>query len=74
MEADTLVILTDQLGLHRSDPRKNPDSPVVSEAYAHDEELNSMAGGSSGALGQGGMATKINAGRLAARSGASTLL
>ena len=74
VEADTLVILTDQLGLHRSDPRKNPDAPVVSEAYAHDDELNTMAGGSSGALGQGGMATKVNAGRLAARSGASTII
>jgi len=74
VEADTLVILTDQLGLHRSDPRKNPDAPVVSEAYAHDEELSIMAGGSAGALGQGGMATKVNAGRLAARSGASTII
>jgi len=74
VEADTLVILTDQLGLHRSDPRKNPGSPVVPEAYAHDKELDAMAGGSSGALGQGGMATKINAGRLAARSGASTII
>lgn len=74
VEADSLIILTDQLGLHRSDPRKNPDAPVVSEAYAHDEALSAMAGGGSGVLGQGGMATKVNAGRLAARSGASTVI
>ncbi len=72
--ADSLVILTDQKGLYDADPRSNPDATLVSEARAGDERLDVMAGGSAGALGRGGMATKVRAARLAARSGASTVI
>lgn len=71
--ADTLVILTDQQGLHREDPRSVPDAPLISEAMAADPALLDMAGGS-GSLGRGGMRTKITAARLAARSGACTII
>src|SRR5690606_1591867 len=71
--ADTLVILTDQKGLHESDPRSNPDAALISEAMADDSRLLQMAGGS-GSLGRGGMITKIRAARLAARSGARTII
>lgn len=71
--ADTLVILTDQKGLHESDPRSNPDAALIAEAMAEDSRLLQMAGGS-GSLGRGGMITKITAARLAARSGARTII
>lgn len=71
--ADTLVILTDQKGLHEVDPRSNPDAPLISEAMAEDSRLLQMAGGG-GSLGRGGMITKITAARLAARSGARTII
>lgn len=74
VEADGLIILTDQLGLFDKDPRKNPDARLVTERYAGDRELNAMAGGSAGALGRGGMQTKLRAARLAARSGAFTVI
>jgi len=71
--ADTLVILTDQQGLHEADPRTQPDAPLIREAMADDSRLQAMAGGS-GSLGRGGMLTKITAARLAARSGARTII
>lgn len=71
--ADTLVILTDQQGLHEADPRTQPDAPLIKEAMAEDERLLAMAGGS-GSLGRGGMLTKVTAARLAARSGARTII
>lgn len=71
--ADTLVILTDQQGLHEVDPRTQPDAPLITEAMADDARLLAMAGGS-GSLGRGGMLTKITAARLAARSGARTII
>jgi glutamate 5-kinase len=71
--ADTLVILTDQKGLHEVDPRTNADAPLISEAMAEDSRLMAMAGGG-GALGRGGMITKVTAARLAARSGARTII
>lgn len=74
IEADALIILTDQKGLHESDPRKNPNAPIVSQAYASDQRLDAMAGGGVGSLGRGGMATKLNAARLASRSGAITVI
>ncbi len=74
IEADALLILTDQLGLHRSDPRQNPDAPLVSEAAVSDSSLDAMVGESAGTLGSGGMATKIKAARVAARSGAVTVI
>jgi len=74
VEADALVILTDQLGLHEQDPRIHADAPLVTEAYAHDVRLQQMIGSSAGSLGRGGMATKVNAAGLAARSGAMTVI
>lgn len=73
VEADGLVILTDQRGLYKEDPRKNPDAEFVSEGCAGDPALDAMAGGG-GKLGRGGMATKVRAAKLAARSGAITVI
>ncbi|WP_432696824.1 glutamate 5-kinase [Marinobacterium sp. YM272] len=73
IEADALILLTDQEGLYESDPRSNPDAPFVHEARADDDRLIAMAGGG-GKLGRGGMATKVRAARLAARSGAQTVI
>lgn len=72
IEADLLVILTDQQGLYDADPRLNPDANLISEGQAGDEKLMQMAGSSGGHLGRGGMATKIRAAHLASRSGAAT--
>jgi len=74
VEADVLVILTDRDGLYTADPRSNPDAELVSEAMADDSKLDTMAGGSAGVLGRGGMLTKLRAARLAARSGAGTVI
>lgn len=74
VEADVLIILTDQQGLHSSDPRKDPGAPVISQALASDKSLDAMVSGGMGALGRGGMATKLNAARLASRSGAVTVI
>ena len=74
VEADGLIILTDQLGLFDKDPRKNPDASLVTERLASDRELDAMAGGGAGVLGRGGMQTKLRAARLAARSGAFTVI
>ncbi|MBB1487956.1 glutamate 5-kinase [Oceanospirillum sediminis] len=73
MEADTLMILTDQEGLFTADPRSVPDATLISEAWADDPELAGMAG-DGGRLGRGGMITKVRAASLAARSGATTLV
>ncbi len=74
IDADVLVILTDQQGLFDADPRISPDAKLVAEALVGDERLEQMAGGSSGVLGQGGMATKVRASKLAGRSGANTVI
>lgn len=74
IEADLLVILTDQDGLFDSDPRSNPDAQLVSEASLASTLLEGMAGSSKGELGRGGMRTKISAARIAARSGAATVI
>ncbi|MAK43567.1 MULTISPECIES: glutamate 5-kinase [Spongiibacter] len=74
IDADALLILTDQSGLYSSDPRYNPEAELVSEADAADKSLDAMVGGSAGSLGRGGMMTKLRAARLAARSGANTLI
>lgn len=71
--ARLLILLTDQDGLHERDPRVHTDAPLVAEARANDSRLDAMAGGA-GATGQGGMASKVRAGRLAARSGCDTLI
>ena len=74
VEAEVLVLLTDQDGLFDSDPRSNPEARLVSEANLSDPALVSMAGESKGVLGRGGMRTKLNAAYTAARSGASTVI
>jgi len=73
INADVLVILTDQQGVFDADPRGNADAKLISEANSHDEMLMAVAGGS-GALGKGGMQTKIRAARLASRSGTATVI
>jgi len=74
IEADLLVILTDQKGLYTADPRKDPAATFVHEARAGDITLETMAGGAGSSLGKGGMITKILAAKRAAGSGASTVI
>ncbi len=74
IEADALVILTDRAGLYDMDPRVHSSAKLVPQAYAHDAQLDQMAAGGGGRLGRGGMITKINAARTAARSGALTVI
>ncbi|MES2952896.1 MAG: glutamate 5-kinase [Pseudomonadota bacterium] len=74
VEADALVILTDQKGLFTADPRKDPAAEFVHEARAGDAALEAMAGGAGSSLGRGGMITKILAAKRAAGSGASTVI
>lgn len=74
VEADLLVILTDRDGMFDADPRHNPEAQLISEARADDPALDAVAGGVGGALGRGGMQTKLRAARLAARSGANTVI
>ncbi len=75
VEAEALVILTDQQGMFERDPRVDPAAPLIREARASDESLVAKATGTSGTgFGRGGMATKIRAARLAARSGARTVI
>lgn len=74
VEADVLIILTDQQGLFTEDPNKNPNAELVAEGMANDIEFQKMAGPSAGQLGQGGMSTKISAAQRAARSGTATLI
>ena len=74
VEADALVILTDQKGLYTADPRKDPAATFVHEARAGDPALEAMAGGAGSSLGRGGMITKILAAKRAAGSGASTVI
>lgn len=74
VEADVLVILTDQDGLFDSDPRLNPNARMLAASAANNPNLDSMAGDSKGELGRGGMATKLAAARRAARSGATTVI
>jgi len=74
IEADALIILTDQPGLYTADPRKNPDAEFVHDAMAGDPKLEEMAGGAGSNVGTGGMLTKILAAKRAARSGAHTVI
>ena len=74
IEADALVILTDQAGLFSSDPRRDANARLITEARAGDPALEAMAGGAGSALGRGGMLTKVLAARRAASSGAHTLI
>ncbi|MDH5784627.1 MAG: glutamate 5-kinase [Chromatiales bacterium] len=74
LEAELLVILTDQAGMCDRDPRQHPDAKLLHETSANAPGLEEMAGGSGGALGRGGMLTKVRAARLAARSGSATVI
>ncbi|ABM36067.1 glutamate 5-kinase [Polaromonas naphthalenivorans] len=74
VEADALIILTDQKGLYTADPRKDPAAQFVHEAKAGDAALEAMAGGAGSSIGRGGMITKILAAKRAAGSGASTVI
>lgn len=74
VEADALVILTDQKGLYSADPRVDPSASFVHTARAGDAQLEAMAGGAGSSIGKGGMITKILAAKRAAGSGASTVI
>ena len=74
VEADALIILTDQKGLYTADPRKHPTATLVHAAKAGDAALEAMAGGAGSSIGSGGMITKILAAKRAAGSGASTVI
>lgn len=74
VEADALIILTDQSGLYTADPRRDPSAQFVHEATAGDVALEAMAGGAGSSIGKGGMITKILAAKRAAGSGASTVI
>ncbi|GAA4004473.1 glutamate 5-kinase [Comamonas faecalis] len=74
VEADALVILTDQKGLYTADPRRDPSAQFVHEARAGDVTLEAMAGGAGSSIGRGGMITKILAAKRAAGSGTSTVI
>jgi len=74
VDADALVILTDQRGLYSADPRKDPAARFIDEARAGDAALEAMAGGAGSSMGRGGMLTKILAAKRAASSGTSTVI
>ncbi len=74
IEADALIILTDQKGLFTADPRKNPKATLVQQPHAGDTVLEDMAGGAGSSIGRGGMLTKILAAKRAASSGAHTVI
>ncbi|GAB6071164.1 glutamate 5-kinase [Thiomicrorhabdus hydrogeniphila] len=72
--ADVLVILTDQKGLFDDNPRENPNAKLISEAKVSRKDIEAMASSEGGALGKGGMYTKVMAAKRAARSGTATLI
>jgi len=74
VEADAMIILTDQKGLYSADPRVDPSATFVHTARAGDAQLEAMAGGAGSSIGKGGMITKILAAKRAAGSGASTVI
>ena len=74
IDADVLVILTDQIGLFTADPRSNPEAKLVEVGEAGDPIYEAMAGGAGSSIGKGGMQTKVLAAKRAARSGASTVI
>ncbi len=74
IEADALIILTDQDGLYTADPRKDASASLISQAQAGDARLEAMAGGAGSHIGRGGMITKVLAAKRAARSGAHTVI
>ena len=74
VEADALIILTDQAGLYDADPRRKPDAKLIEHANAEDPRLEAVAGGTGTAFAKGGMITKVLAAKRAARSGAHTVI
>ena len=74
IEADALIILTDQQGLYTADPRKDPSATLISEERAENTALEAMAGGAGTGISKGGMITKVRAAQRAARSGAHTCI
>ena len=74
VDADLLVILTDQAGLFTADPRRDPNARLIPEVSAIDERVRRLASGSGSAVGTGGMATKIEAAELATRSGTEVVI
>ncbi|MES9832596.1 MAG: glutamate 5-kinase [Candidatus Thiodiazotropha sp. DIVDIV] len=74
IEADLLVLLTDQEGLFDADPRFNPEASMIKMTRVDNPQLDAVAGGSASGLGLGGMVTKVRAARLAARSGTGTII
>jgi glutamate 5-kinase len=74
IEADALIILTDQKGLYTADPRREPGATLISEGAADDRTYEAMAGGAGSGISKGGMITKVRAAQRAARSGAHTLI
>ncbi|CAG4883753.1 Glutamate 5-kinase [Georgfuchsia toluolica] len=74
VEAEVLLILTDQQGLYSADPRKDPNAELIGEGNANDSRFEAMAGGAGSGISKGGMITKVRAAQRAARSGAHTLI
>ena len=74
VEADCLIILTDQQGLFTDDPRRNPQATLIRQAQAGEPRLEEVAGGCGSSIAKGGMLTKILAAKRAARSGAQTVI
>jgi glutamate 5-kinase len=74
VEADALVILTDQAGLYSADPRRDPTATLLHEVRAGDPHLEVIAGGAGSQISRGGMITKVLAAKRAARSGAHTVI
>jgi glutamate 5-kinase len=74
IEAEVLVILTDQAGLFTSDPRKHANATLISEVSVSDPAIEAMAGGAGSEIGRGGMQSKVMAAKRAARSGAHTII
>ncbi|MBF6058332.1 MULTISPECIES: glutamate 5-kinase [Thiomicrorhabdus] len=74
ISADVLVIMTDQQGLYDDNPRENPNAKLITEAKVSRKDIEAMASPEGGALGKGGMYTKVMAAKRAARSGTATLI
>jgi glutamate 5-kinase len=74
IEADALIILTDQGGLYEADPRRHPGAKLIEEGRAGDPQLEAVAGGVGSSLARGGMITKVLAAKRASRSGAHTVI
>ncbi len=74
VDADALVILTDQKGLYSADPRRDPNAHLIEQAMAGAANLEQMAGGAGSSIGRGGMITKVLAAKRAAGGGAATVI